>query len=684
MKRKSIFLILSLLLTLTASAQKLTVESMALAGNDISASQYERKDLIKQPCALVKVQLAAMGAQFEGNVIQPVEYKTGEYWVYMSGGSKELHVKHPNFVPLVINFTDYGIRGLEPKTTYVLTLSIPMAAAQNLDDGMRYLAMTVEPSNATVYIDNNLQMLQNGSLSILLPIGEHQYRVEAQAHETKSGTFIIGNETLPLDIKLESAMASLSISSTTHGTQIYVNDQLRGTSSWSGSLMPGTYRVEGRLQGYRNHRQIITLAQRDHQQLTIPALQTITGILDVNFQPLKAEVWIDGSKAGISPNVFRNMMVGNHVVEIRADGYYNKKAQVTIEEGKTTALTGTLEKEIIATNGGNTNSSASSSNNHSSSGDLSVVRFKLLETDLTARTRETERRDQNGERAALIKIVSPEKGFTFDGGALGIVCTTEQKDSELWLYVPNRAQKLTIRHPVFGKLNDYYYPVPIQSGRTYEMLLDIGTGRFATFTTDLARSQVCLDGENLGLSPIYDKYLNFGSHIVSATNGVFGGIDTIYIMPNDDRKSRVFHVKMHNISYLFGDVKISVDNNADIYFEGRKVGTGVWQTQLREGTYTIETRKENCDPVVSPFQVVRKTMNEIKAAPPKPQVGYLKITFPNKVQALLDGITLLNSGEKITLPVGIHEVFFKGRGIKKMTKVYDIQKDETREDTIER
>ena len=67
-----------------------------------------------------------------------------------------------------------------------------MAAAQNLDDGMRYLAMTVEPSNATVYNDNNLQMLQNGSLSILLPMGEHQYRVEAQAHETKSGTSLVG------------------------------------------------------------------------------------------------------------------------------------------------------------------------------------------------------------------------------------------------------------------------------------------------------------------------------------------------------------------------------------------------------------------------------------------------------------------------------------------------------------
>lgn len=473
--KRLVLIILSCWVMLTvASAQKLTVESMRIAGNDISASLYERKDLIQQPCALVKVQLAAMGAQFEGNVIQPVEYKTGEYWVYMSGGSKELHVKHPNFVPLVINFTDYGIRGLEPKTTYALTLSIPMAAAQNLDDGMRYLAMTVEPSNATVYIDNNLQMLQNGSLSILLPMGEHQYRVEAQAHETKSGTFIIANETLPLDIKLESAMASLSISSITQGTQIYVNDQLRGTSSWSGSLMPGTYRVEGRMQGYRNYRQNIILAQRDHQQLTIPALQAITGVLNVNYQPLKAEVWIDGSKAGISPNVFRNIMVGNHTVEIRADGYYNKKTQVTIEEGNTTTLTGTLEKEIKTSNGRDMNSSTTSSNNQSSSRGLSIVSFKLLETDLTANTRGTERLDQNGEKAALIKIVTPEKGFSFDGGLMGIV-GTEPKISELWLYVPPRAQKLTISHPRFGKIHDYYYPVSIQSGRTYEMKLDAGT-----------------------------------------------------------------------------------------------------------------------------------------------------------------------------------------------------------------
>ena len=232
---------------MTASAQKLAVEQMTVAGNDISASQYERKDLNGQACALVKVQLAAMGAQFEGNVIQPVEYKTGEYWVYMTEGTKELHIKHPSFVPLAINFTDYGIKGVVPKTTYVLTLSIPTAAAQNLDDGMRYLAMSVEPSNATVYIDNQPQVVQNGALSMLLSMGTHTYRVESPAYETQSGSFTVGNEKVTLPIRLKSTMATLTVSTGTAGTQIFINDQQRGTSSWQGTLPPGTYRVEGRL-----------------------------------------------------------------------------------------------------------------------------------------------------------------------------------------------------------------------------------------------------------------------------------------------------------------------------------------------------------------------------------------------------------------------------------------------------
>ena len=134
---------------------------------------------------------------------------------------------------------------------------------------------------------------------------------------------------------------------------------------------------------------------------------------------------------------------------------------------------------------------------------MKVVDFKLLETDLTANTRGTSKLDQNGETAALIKIQTPEKGFTFDGGSLGIVAT-EQHAGELWLYVPRRAQKLIVQHPAFGVMRDYFYPGPINGGRTYEMLIDIGTGRYATLTSQVAGSEIYIDGKPSGTAPLYN------------------------------------------------------------------------------------------------------------------------------------------------------------------------------------
>ncbi len=48
--------------------------------------------------------------------------------------------------------------------------------------------------------------------------------------------------------------------------------------------------------------------------------------------------------------------------------------------------------------------------------------------------------DQNGEVAALIKVVTTETGFTFEGGRLGIV-DTKQEAGEIWVWVPRASRK---------------------------------------------------------------------------------------------------------------------------------------------------------------------------------------------------------------------------------------------------
>lgn len=248
---------------------------------------------------------------------------------------------------------------------------------------------------------------------------------------------------------------------------------------------------------------------------------------------------------------------------------------------------------------------------------ISVMSFKLLETDLTANTHGTQKFDQNGDKAALIKIVTPEKGFQFNGGSLGIV-GTEEKPGEIWLYVPPRAQKLTVTHQVFGVLRDYYYPVSVQGGRTYEMLLDIGIGRYVTITTSQAKSDVTIDGEYVGQSPIYNRYMNYGRHAVVTQNGIYEGQDTIVVSFNDSKETKMVNIAMQDMSRHFGEVTVNVENNADIWFNDRQVGTSTWSTQLREGTYTIETRKNDCDPVRTTFTVQPQRQNTITAAPPAP------------------------------------------------------------------
>ena len=132
MKRILLIILAVWMMLMGVSAQELTVKGMQ-ATNDLSASQHRRVDRNNKPCALVKVQLAAADVTFEGNVIPPVEYKGGEYWVYMTQGSKELRVKHrampPTFLPCHVSFTDYGIKAVQSLTTYYLTLLMPTAVA---------------------------------------------------------------------------------------------------------------------------------------------------------------------------------------------------------------------------------------------------------------------------------------------------------------------------------------------------------------------------------------------------------------------------------------------------------------------------------------------------------------------------------------------------------------------------
>ena len=153
---------------------------------------------------------------------------------------------------------------------------------------------------------------------------------------------------------------------------------------------------------------------------------------------------------------------------------------------------------------------------------ISVKSFRLLETDLTANTAGTMKRDQNNEVSALIKVVTTETGFAFDGGMLGIV-GAEQRTGEIWVYVPQKSRKITISHQKLGMLRDYYYPVPVEAGRTYEMVLTTGKvttivqesagGQYLVMTVTPANAEVSIDDVPVEVADgVVSTLLKYGKH----------------------------------------------------------------------------------------------------------------------------------------------------------------------------
>ena len=230
---------------------------------------------------------------------------------------------------------------------------------------------------------------------------------------------------------------------------------------------------------------------------------------------------------------------------------------------------------------------------------LSVSSFRLLETDMTANTAGTMEYDQNGEAAALIKVVTTQTGFSFDCGSIGVVKTL-QKPSEIWVYVPRGVKKMTISHSQLGLLRDYPLNIPINSARTYEMVIVTGeiqtivkptrTTQYVVFQLTPTDAVVEIDGELLKTDQgIASRMKKMGTYDyrVRAPN-YLPEIGKVTI--NDPNNKHIVNVKLKP---NYSQVTLKVNNDAEIWVNGEKKGVGSWTGNLGAGTYEFETKKQN-------------------------------------------------------------------------------------------
>ena len=167
-----------------------------------------------------------------------------------------------------------------------------------------------------------------------LKSGEHKVRIMKTMFKVYEGSVVIkDNEVLTFAPKLEPDFADVTINAGSD-CSIYVDNELKGTGSWSGKLASGDHLFESRKENHRSTaitKAIYPSVSRLVFNLADPA--PIMGTLNVMSTPGMAEVYVDGKLIGRTP-MMHDVLVGSRKVEIRKDGFKDFEQSISVVENK--------------------------------------------------------------------------------------------------------------------------------------------------------------------------------------------------------------------------------------------------------------------------------------------------------------------------------------------------------------
>ena len=214
---------------------------------------------------------------------------------------------------------------------------------------------TTPESGASVFVDN--KYYGNSPCKIeKLKSGTYTLKVVKEMYKTSERTIVIkDNETTPVDLEMTANFSNITIT-TDSQSDIYVDEQFVGKGKWSGRLSQGTHFVEAKKLNHKTSSKNINVVLGKNESIAINAPQPITGHLDIDSNPMDAEIYIDGKHYGTTPNVIADLLIGNHELRLEKQGCAPLYKTIVIKEGETLSLNETMTtgRKVVVSSSCNT------------------------------------------------------------------------------------------------------------------------------------------------------------------------------------------------------------------------------------------------------------------------------------------------------------------------------------------
>ena len=344
--KKVVFTLILSLLFLSLSAQDFEIVSVESLPADMSAREEMKTDHNDRQCALLRIATQNITPEQRerfvfksdlGSEVVERASRNGEIWLWVSPGLKYLRIQHPDWGQYELRLIDHVAR-VEALHTYKVTIKGTLVVAlqeqNNNSPTQQYLAFSISPSNATLFVNDELwEVGSDGSAVRFVYFGTYNYRVMAPNYLSETGTVTVDdpNNTKTVNVKLKSDFVEVTLK-VDADAEIWVNNEKKGTRTWTGQLGKATYKIECKKEGHETS--MITkeiTVDLNGQTINLPKPTPIYGSLNIESTPNFATIYIDGKMVGETPKFVKEILIGRHEIKLLKEGHedYNKSVEIT-------------------------------------------------------------------------------------------------------------------------------------------------------------------------------------------------------------------------------------------------------------------------------------------------------------------------------------------------------------------
>lgn len=218
---------------------------------------------------------------------------------------------------------------------------------KNLRPAYGFINVTSQPENGAFVFINNKKVGETPYQSDKLASGSYTVKVMKDMFLVTEKTIeVVDGQNTKAVLNMTANFVNVTIN-TDLQSDIYIDEEFKGKGRWTGRLSDGTHFVEVKKASHETSCRNIDLVLRNDAIFTIEAPKPIYGFLDIDSDPMKADIYIDGKHYGQTPSVISDILIGTHELKLEKQGCVILTKSINIEENETLNLNEKLVRQFM-------------------------------------------------------------------------------------------------------------------------------------------------------------------------------------------------------------------------------------------------------------------------------------------------------------------------------------------------